>query len=201
LVNKHVLIPRPETEELVEIIVRENKGTENLHIRDICTGSGCIAITLAAELNGASVSATDISANALEVARANAVTNKADIQFLEQDVLERGFNTSDKNVFDIIVSNPPYVMHEEAKHMNRNVLDYEPALALFVSDEDPLIFYRCVIRQARELLKAGGKCYFEINGRQGKNMHALLHGSGFENIRILRDIHEKERFAYAEKGI
>ncbi len=193
-VTPAVLIPRPETEELVDLILRENKQ-ENLSVLDIGTGSGCIAISLSKNLRSANVEAWDVSTDALNVAKANAELNHQSVQFQQVDVLRE--KTSDKQ-YDVIVSNPPYVCDSEAAEMHRNVLEYEPHLALFVPDNDPLLFYRRITELATNLLSPGGKLYFEINAAYGKQTADLLSNNGFDAVEIVKDIFGKERIV---KGV
>ncbi len=195
-VKTGVLIPRPETEELVDKIIKENKNRKKLKIADIGTGSGCIAITLAKELPKSEVFALDVSRSALSVTMANAVLNAVNLQIKEYDVLtNEDFAEKD---FDILVSNPPYIMESEKALMQKNVLDYEPSLALFVEDADPLLFYRKIIEKGKTLLKPGGKYYFEINERCGLEMIELMKKNLCKNISIEKDINGKDRFAIAE---
>ncbi|EOZ96087.1 Protein-N(5)-glutamine methyltransferase PrmC [Indibacter alkaliphilus LW1] len=193
LVNSAVLIPRNETEELVHLIIQENQK-EGLKILDIGTGSGCIPITLSLEILGANVSALDVSETALEIASQNAELLKAEVQFLLCDILKEDIQVPD---LDIIVSNPPYVRNSEKMRMHQNVLDHEPHLALFVYDEDPLLFYRIIAEKARKVLKPGGKLYFEINEVFGKETKILLEGKGFSSVAIINDLNGKERIISA----
>jgi release factor glutamine methyltransferase len=195
-VNEYTLIPRPETEELVHVIINENKQ-EGLHILDIGTGSGCIPISLAKNLKNALVSSADISVEAIEKAKENALLNQVDINFFHRDILK--WKDFDWDHFDIIVSNPPYVTEAEKNKMEKNVLDYEPHTALFVSDHDPLIFYRTIAELALQYLKKEGKLYFEINESLGHEMAELLEQKGFTNIRLLQDINGKNRMVSAIK--
>ena len=192
-VNEHVLIPRPETEELVEWIIRENSGIErlkNLKILDIGTGSGCIAISLAKNIPNAKVFAIDVSAEALAMAKKNAKNNNVEITFLLQSILE----TDDlKQGFDIIVSNPPYVRNLEKQEIKGNVLNYEPHLALFVEDNDALIFYRKITELAQKNLVENGKLYFEINQYLGTEMTDLMEKMNFKNIELRKDIYDNDR--------
>ena len=194
LVNKHTLIPRPETEELVSLIIKENNQKNNLSILDIGTGSGCIAITLAKHLNGSKVIAMDISQNALEMAKENHRRFDVDISFLEMDILNPEKSFVQK--FDIIVSNPPYVCDSEKTLMKKNVLDYEPHTALFVDDCEPLIFYDKIADFAKKHLEKEGILYFEINERFGTEMNFLLSQKGF-NSSIIQDINGKNRICKA----
>ena len=196
-VDENVLIPRPETEELVYWILNEvQQGTrqERLRILDIGTGSGCIAISLAKNLPNAKVYALDISKKALQIARQNAVDNKVDIVFLEADILSmEGF----KDKFDVIVSNPPYVRELEKKEMKNNVLEHEPGLALFVSDGDPLIFYKKITLFALNHLKTSGMLFFEINQYLGEEMKQLLEAGNFSEIELRKDMFGNNRMLKA----
>jgi len=195
-VKPGVLIPRPETEELVDKIIKQNKGRKKLKIADIGTGSGCIAITLAKELPKSEVFAIDISRPALSVTIANAVLNQANLQIKEYDILGKE-NFTEKE-FDLIVSNPPYVKESEKALMHKNVLEYEPSLALFVEDADPLLFYRNILEKGQTMLKKGGKYYFEINESMGPELAELIKNYSCGNISIEKDINGKNRFAIAE---
>jgi len=198
LVSPGVLIPRPETEELVDIIIKENTGKEDLKILDIGTGSGCIALSLAKHLQGVKVTAIDISAEALEIAKKNAVKNQiTNVNFLCMDVLqEKGsFNYS----FDVIVSNPPYIAINESALMSENVLNYEPHQALFVPNEDPLIFYKTIADVALQCLKPQGKIYLEINERLGNDTANLFRNNYFNQVQLLNDLFGKNRFIKIEK--
>ncbi|MBR5604439.1 MAG: peptide chain release factor N(5)-glutamine methyltransferase, partial [Bacteroidales bacterium] len=178
-VNENVLIPRPETSELVMNIVKSQKSKVKSQklILDIGTGSGCIAISLAKNIPGSKVHALDISEKALEVAKENAINNNVDISFINDDILSLSNNIESK--FDIIVSNPPYVREVEKADMHDNVLNWEPQTALFVSDNDPLIFYRAILEFAKSHLKENGEVWFEINEYLGKEMIDLCHEMGF----------------------
>ena len=189
-VDEHTLIPRPETEELVDWILKE-KFTSAL---DIGAGTGCIPIALAKNTN-AIISAIDISADALLIARENAKINGVEINFLQQDILK----TTTLPKVDLIVSNPPYVLELEKKFMLVNVLDFEPHLALFVSDNNPLVFYKKIALLAMESLTEGGKLFFEINERFGKETVAMLSEMGFVDIKLKKDINDKDRMLKAIK--
>lgn len=193
-VNENVLIPRPETSELVHFIAKSQKPTVNsqLTILDIGTGSGCIAISLAKQLPQSQVYALDISEKALCVAKDNAYINNVDITFIHDDILSLRNKIETK--FDIIVSNPPYVRDLEKAEMRDNVLNWEPHNALFVSDDDPLIFYRNILEFAKTHLKENGEVWFEINEYLGKEMKDLCCEMGFSNVNIYKDFREKERF-------
>lgn len=188
--NEHTLIPRPETEELVDHIIKENKGFSGT-IVDAGTGTGCIAISLAVNLPGALVSGFDISEEAITTANENAVINNASVSFFKADILNPDLNLFSKT--DILVSNPPYVTESEKKLMNRNVLDFEPYTALFVPDNDPLVFYRALINLAELILVPGGRVYFEINETMGSLLLKLLNSNGYVKTEIIRDINGKDR--------
>ena len=190
-VNEHTLIPRPETEELVDWVLKE-KFTSAL---DIGTGTGCIPIVLAKNKN-AIISAIDVSEDALLIARENAKINGVEISFLQQDILL----TTVLPKVDLIVSNPPYVLELEKKLMLDNVLKYEPHLALFVSDNNPLVFYKKIALLAMESLTEGGKLFFEINERFGKETVAMLSEMGFVDIELKKDINDKDRMLKATKN-
>lgn len=199
-VNEHVLIPRPETEELVDLILKQTNGNEHLNILDIGTGSGCIAVSLAKNLPNAKVKALDVSEDALKMARENAEDNTVAVEFIEGNILE-GFIT-ESNVysgFDIIVSNPPYVRELEKEHMKTNVLDHEPHLALFVDDENPLQFYEAIVQFAIRNLKQDGNLFFEINEYLGEEMIALLERHNFKNNELIKDLSGKDRMIKASK--
>lgn len=194
-IKEGVFIPRPETEELVDIIINENKDFKG-KITDIGTGSGCIAIALAANLPAARLTATDISDDALAAAKENAVINNVKIDFVKSDILNNGLTELDNT--DILVSNPPYVLESEKPLMHINVLDFEPHEALFVPDEDPLLFYRAILEGGKMILNRCGKVYFEINETMGNRMLMLMESMNFSNISLIKDINGKERII---KGI
>lgn len=196
-VDSRVLIPRQETEELVACIISEADKEIPVSILDICTGSGCIAISLAKALKNLKVDAVDISEGALEVAHQNAQQNQVIFSLYKQDVLAALATPLLQHQYDIIVSNPPYVTEVEKQQMSQNVLDYEPHLALFVSNESPLIFYSSILQHAQKLLKPQGKIYFEINEQFGGEVAQLMKQFRFENIRILKDLSDKDRIAVA----
>jgi release factor glutamine methyltransferase len=189
-VNDGVLIPRPETEELVRLVLEEITGRGPCHVLDIGTGSGCIPITIKLEASNTDVIATDISDVALSVARENAARMNADVTFTKHDILHEDLMF--QNV-DVITSNPPYIAYDEKKLMSKNVTNYEPALALFVPDDDPLIFYKRIAAQANHILRAGGMLAVEINERFGRDVMALFQASGFTRVRILKDLSNKDR--------
>lgn len=188
-VTPSTLIPRPETEELVDWIIKEHDNCKTL--LDIGTGSGCIAIAIGKNLPNARVSGLDISEETLEIARGNALDNRTKVDFRKMDIIE---TTSLPGTYDLIVSNPPYVRETEKAQMKDNVLKYEPARALFVSDDDPLLFYRHIAELSKTALKDRGWLLFEINEYLGEEMISLLKGSGFENIELKKDFRGKDRF-------
>lgn len=190
-VNSHTLIPRPETEELIQWIFDDySKETKTVRILDVGTGSGCIAITLAKNILNARVTAMDISVNALETARQNARDNDVKIKFIPADVLN--LSKLDQE-YDIIVSNPPYVRISEKEKMHPNVLLYEPGQALFVKDENPLIFYENIARLAKSNSAKTTGLYFEINEFLAGELVVLLNEAGFKNIQVKKDIYGKNR--------
>jgi release factor glutamine methyltransferase len=197
-VNSTVLIPRPETEELVEWILQSQKlevGGESLKVLDIGTGSGCIAISLAKNIFNAQVFAIDVSEKALATAQKNAEINEVNVAFLLKNILETE-NLGQQ--FNIIVSNPPYVRELEKKEIKKNVLDNEPHLALFVDDNDALIFYRKIAELAQKNLVPNGQLFFEINQYLGKEMMELLEKMSFKNIELKQDIYENDRMIRAK---
>lgn len=191
-VNKDTLIPRPETEELVDWILKENQDKDScaLKILDIGTGSGCIAISLAKNLPNFSISGLDFSKGALEIAARNAELNNVNVDFFCQDILKA---ENLPKQYDIIVSNPPYVRDLEKKEMQQNVLAYEPDSALFVRDQDPLIFYRIITALAKDSLKLNGVLFFEINEFLAEELIELLTSEGFRDIEVRKDIYGKNR--------
>lgn len=194
-VSPATLIPRNETEELVHLIIKENRQAD-LKILDIGTGTGCIPISLALEMNKPEIYGLDISEEALAVAEKNAAALDAKVTFLICDILTQ---TPDVPKLDILVSNPPYVLLSEKSQMHQNVLDFEPALALFVSNEDPLLFYRAIAKIGLDLLKTKGKLYFEINQKYGQEVAELMKDLGYSEVRVLKDLNEKERMVFARK--
>lgn len=193
-VTPDVLIPRPETAELVDIIVDENSARKDLAVMDLCTGSGCIACSLARALPFSRVSAVDISEPAIEIARQNAAALKTDVTFTRADILTIA---PQPEAFDIIVSNPPYIARSEQASMEPNVLDHEPHSALFVPDSDPLRFYRPIATFAASSLRPGGSLYLEINPLFAGKLTQLLRSAGFADISTRRDSSGKLRFAIA----
>lgn len=191
-VDPFVLIPRPETEELVSSVLKHSP----LHTAlDIGTGSGCIPITLSLERPDVKVYATDISKQALAVAKSNCLTLNASVEFLEHNILTEEIPFTN---LDVVVSNPPYIGHSEKASMKRNVLEYEPHLALFVSDEEPLVFYKVIAAKSKKALRKGGAIMFEINERFGKEVSAILTQEGYHDVLLIKDINGKDRIV---KGI
>ncbi|MCC8133140.1 MAG: peptide chain release factor N(5)-glutamine methyltransferase [Tannerellaceae bacterium] len=198
-VNPAVLIPRPETEELVEQIIRDWQGKQPT-IADIGTGSGCIAISLAKFLPDARIYALDISGEAIRTARENACRNEVTLHFAHSDILNTEQSERDlPENLDALVSNPPYVLVKEKKQMEKNVLDFEPHLALFVSDEDPLLFYRAIARTGQHKLREKGTLYLEINGMYGEETVRLLADYGYKKIELKKDLSGKDRIIKASK--
>lgn len=196
-VTPDVLIPRPETELLVREAVNwaRRSGRKSLRVLDLCTGSGCIAWSVALELSDSEVTAVDISDGALAVAAGQEFKSDNAPKFIKADVLAgpvEGLGT-----FDMILSNPPYVMDSEKALMRRNVLDHEPWLALFVSDEDPLVFYRAVAAWAQQLLKSDGLCLVEINESLGRQTAKVFEDTGFRDVEVLQDLNSRDRFIRA----
>ncbi len=187
-VNSFTLIPRGETEELVQRVIRSLGDDFGGTILDVGTGSGAIAVTLAAELKNAKVSAIDFSKGAIEVAESNAAKFGAEVDFSVQDLFDAG-----NFEHDVVVSNPPYVTQSEKKLMHSNVLEFEPDTALFVEDCDPLVFYREIARRTKNLL------FFEINEMFGAQMKEMLESEGFEQIEVIKDIHDRDRICTAKR--
>ena len=208
-VNENTLIPRPETEELVEWIIEswkleagswKSENQKQINVLDIGTGSGCIPIALKANLPQANVSAIDVSEKALEVAKRNAELNKVEINFIQANILEvKDLSQLPSSIihhpssYNIIVSNPPYVRNLEKQEIKKNVLDYEPHLALFVEDTDALLFYRKIAQLALKNLAPNGLLFFEINQYLGKETVELLQNLGFKNIELKKDIYGNDR--------
>lgn len=195
-VTPATLIPRPETEELVALIDKENRDAD-LRVLDVGTGSGCIAITLARVLRFPIVDAIDISDDALVVAKENSQTLRVKVNFNKSDAL--AMEKPKTPIYDIIVSNPPYIADKERAEISQNVLRYEPHLALFVPDDDPLRFYRAIGEYGIKALKKGGRLYFEINPLFVEEMRVMLETMGYVNIRVIRDLPGKDRIVAALK--
>ena len=201
-VNENTLIPRPETEELVDWIIESQKSkvqSQKLEILDIGTGSGCIPVSLKVNLSQANVSALDVSEEALEVAKRNAAINKVDINFIQANILEVEDLFQFPSPYNIIVSNPPYVRVLEKQEIKKNVLDYEPHLALFVDDNDALLFYRKIAQLALINLAPNGLLFFEINQYLGKETIELLENLGFKNIELKKDMYGNDRMIKCKK--
>lgn len=197
-VDGSVLIPRPETEELVLWAEQCAAGFQRPRILDVCTGSGCIAIVLAAHLPQAEVTALDISHTALETARRNAAMNGVSIRFIEGDALN-GMPSLAGETFDIIVSNPPYIPHSEIESMHVNVTRYEPHEALFVDDADPLVFYRAIARTARTMLSDDGSLFFEVHEAWAERTAEMLRGEGFGQTEVRNDLFGKPRMTCSRR--
>jgi release factor glutamine methyltransferase len=199
LVNTSTLIPRPETEELVQWVLDSVEGyklkVEGLNLLDIGTGSGCIAISLKKNLPAAKVSAIDISVDALNTAKENAKLNEVEVNFIQADILNSQLATRN---FQLIISNPPYVTLEDKKRMHTNVTDFEPHTALFVPEDDPLLFYRAIADFALINLMGNGLLFFEINESLGKETAALLQSKGFKNIELRQDMSGRDRMIKAK---
>lgn len=196
IVDRSTLIPRPETEQLVDLVVADAADTPDLRVLDLCTGSGCIAIALARNLRFATVEAVDISTDALDVARRNASSLRAKVDFRHADVLAM---KPDPDSFDIIVSNPPYIAEHERASMSANVIDYEPHIALFVPDSDPLRFYTAIARYAVTALKPGGWLYFEINPLYADDLRKEMEADGWVDVDLRPDFRKVIRFLKARR--
>lgn len=194
-VSPAVLIPRPETEELVEWILETAKQAPIKTILDIGTGSGCIAIALKKNLPGVEIYAMDVSAAALNMAKQNALLNEVKVNFIFDDILNP---TEQLPQFDIIVSNPPYVTLQDKKQMHTNVIDFEPHTALFVPEEDPLIFYKAITEFATQKLNSEGYLFFEINESYGEKTIDLLHHNRFTNSELRKDLPGRDRMTKAQ---
>ena len=197
--DERALIPRPETEELVEWICNSVDKNEKLEILDVCTGSGCIALALKSILKSSNVSATDISPVALALAKKNAMLLVLDINFLQDNALVEDADLFDSNSLDLIVSNPPYIPMKEKDLMEKNVLDFEPHLALFVADETPLIFYKAIAKKALRLLKPDGCLFFELHESYAELTKELVIAIGYDAVEIKLDLQGKSRMLKAKK--
>lgn len=197
LVKPGVLIPRPETEQLVDMIIKRFDQSNSLSIWDLGTGSGCIAISLALALPQAKVTAFDLSEDAIDLTKVNAQRLHATISLQQTDVLE--MSPTEKRKVNVIVSNPPYVRHSERLKMKKNVLNFEPEMALFVPDEDPLLFYRAIAKLAHQSLDEHGELWFEINEAFGKETAEVCENGGLGEVQIYQDIHGRDRFVSALK--
>lgn len=197
-VSPAVLIPRPETELLVQEAVMRLGNEGKSKVLDLCTGSGCIAWSIALDVPQAELTAVDISEEALEIAQSQ--FESKNVSFVKADVLAGALNFSElSSQYDMIVSNPPYIMDKEKAQMRKNVLDFEPHLALFVSDEDPLLFYRAIADWAKCLLKAGGQGLVEINESLGPETVALFVAEGFKEVELIQDFYQKDRIVVFKK--
>jgi len=199
-VNPAVLIPRPETEELVSLVTMqlEEKSVTDASILDIGTGSGCIAIALKKKFPAAKVSALERSPRAMETAKKNAFLLDAKITFIEADILNPG-TTLEKNLFDIIVSNPPYILKKEKKTMSASVYDFEPEEAVFVPDKDPLIFFAAIAETAQQHLRKGGRLWFETSECRADDVAALIKKKNFTLVKVHTDMSRKKRFVSCMK--
>ena len=195
-VNPNVLIPRPETQELVSWIIGDYQSDESIRILDIGTGSGCIPISLAKQLSKAEVESWDISEGALEVASRNCERNGVKVLLRKKDVLKAA---PEGDLYEVIVSNPPYITNKEKTDMEANVLDWEPSLALFVPDEDPLLFYRKIAQLGCDMLKEGGSLYFEINRAYGEETVLMLKELGYAQIELKKDSWGNDRMIKAKR--
>ena len=196
IVEPGVLIPRPETEELVDLIIKDTPLNASYQLLDIGTGSGCIAITLGNSLKQCSVTAMDISEKALAIASKNSSKNNVEIRFELHDILS---NSNWAQHYDIVVSNPPYVRMSEKQAMKANVLDHEPEIALFVEDSDPLTYYEAILKFCITNLNTGGRLYFEINEYLGNDMVELVQRYEFRDVELIKDLAGKDRFIKAKK--
>jgi len=193
------LVPRPETEELVDWVVNECLGESNLNIMDLCAGSGCIAFGLKSVLKDVKVIAVELSKKAITLIEENKMETKLSIDILEADVLKRdSFLQFEKASFDCWVSNPPYIPNKDKAMIHQNVLDFEPGMALFVEDELPLVFYTEIAKNANEYLKEGGHLFFEIHESYGPEMVSLLDNIGFVNIELRKDLQGRDRMIKAQ---
>lgn len=193
-VDRRVLVPRPETEELVNLVVHEEKG-EEADILEIGTGSGCIAVALDRLMDHAKVFACDVSEDALEVAAVNNETHHTEVIFFRHDILDDNVKLPSR--YHVVVSNPPYVRQSEKIFMHKNVLDFEPEMALFVPDEDPLLFYRSIAGKCCNALHKGGRLYLEINEEFPREVSKLLESFGYNHIQLKYDINRRPRFIHA----
>ncbi len=204
-VNENVLIPRPETEELVEKIISSIAPPAShlaLYILDIGTGSGCIPIAIKKNISTANVYALDVSDAALEIAKQNALVNNVEVNFFKADILQETVDElilkhTSQNKFDLVVSNPPYVLHSEKETLHHRVLNFEPHLALFVEDSDPILFYRKIALLAKKILKPGGQLWFECHTHYALNVQQMLRNAGYTNVAVHPDLSAMARFTEA----
>ena len=204
VVDKHVLIPRPETEELVQSAIHELRTVVTdinfpFKLIDIGTGSGCIAITLKNFFPDMVAFALDVSEDALQVARINAQNNRAEVVFCQADILDPE-TLEGLPEFDLIISNPPYILEKEKNQMQKNVLDFEPAIALFVPDDQPLVYYEAIADFANQNLRTGGYIFLEINESFGEEVKLLYLKHGFQNVEVIKDLSGKDRFLHCRKN-
>lgn len=190
-VNSSVLIPRPETEELVDMILKEVKTQPHFSLLEIGTGSGCIAVSIKKNAEQGEIFATDISEEALSLAQKNAVQNKCQINFIKNNILDKEITSLPDNL-DIIVSNPPYVRPSEQINMEKRVKDFEPHLALFAEENDPLIFYRIIAQKGKKILKSDGRIYFEINSALGSETKQCIESEGYV-VELFKDLQGRDR--------
>ena len=196
ILNKSVLIPRPETEELVSLFINENKK-KNPSVMDIGTGSGCLAIAIKKSIPGAKVYGTDVSEKAMVLARDNAKLNQVEVVIFRLNILSKKLRSKGMPFLDYIISNPPYVIESEKKHMDKNVTKYEPASALYVPDDHALMFYEAIADFGKMNLVRGGEIYVEINESLGEEIKNLFILSGYKNVKVLQDMSGKDRFGKA----
>ena len=196
-VNEHVLIPRPETEELVDLVSKEIDGRK-AKVLDVGTGSGCIPIALKFLNNQIEISGIDVSSEAIKVAELNAENIGVDVKFSEWDVFSVDI-PSDLKELDYLISNPPYIPERDKDLMSKNVLDYEPHLALFVDDNDPLVYYKEIAKKGLDMLKSGGELYFEIHEEFGPQTKNMLEEMGYTYISIIQDLNQKDRIVNATR--
>ena len=193
-VTPDVLIPRPETEELVDMIVKDAADRPDLRVLDVCTGSGCIAIALARNLRFPIVEAIDLSPKALEIANDNIAATRTNVKTIQADALHL---KPSPDSFDIIVSNPPYIADRERSTMDSNVIDHEPSMALFVPDSNPLIFYTAICSYAKTALSSGGRIYFELNPLYADRLASQMSADGWQEVSLYRDMQSSVRFLSA----
>lgn len=199
--DARALIPRPETEELVQWIIEDHGNREGIKYLDLCAGTGCIAIALKKYLTNSDGTGMELSKGAIELSKKNDLKNLSRVKWIEGDVLDSSdYKGFDNNSFDLWVSNPPYVLNSDKTSMSENVLDYEPHMALFVEDHDPLLFYRTIAQMAQIYLKPDGAIYFEIHEEKGSDVCGLLTGLGFKNVQLKMDLQGKERMVRAKKS-
>lgn len=193
-VRPGVLIPRPETEELVDIVIRTVRP--NVRVLDIGTGSGCIPLAIKSKLPQTQVQAMDISSEAISIAKENSLDLSLEVAFIQADIMAVELQP---NSLDVIISNPPYIPYEEQKLMAKNVVAFEPEMALFVDDRDPLVFYRRIVKQAEKALESGGYLFFEIHESYGKEVKSLFDIELFDKVEIIKDLQGKDRIIKAQK--